>query len=278
MKFSLPSIEKKQKLWGSKHAALHMTRDTYVCSVRANLFLSKLLEATEAEFSTADGSELTGSADRPAKMCALVSSSALAVNFFDAWRSAESLWPVLAKSLGFTSAIQAMRFEYKPERYPVGPRTPNIDLLLTLRDGRRVGVESKFAEPYRSASGKVDLSKKYFPDTVGLWAQRGMPGAQRVAEDAATDWSHLDVAQLLKHMLGLASESQMPATLLYLWYDSGFKEGETQRAEVARFAGLVSGDRVDFSSITYQELFAALSEASEPVANWRSYMASRYFA
>ncbi|MEO8336199.1 MAG: hypothetical protein ABI664_14565 [bacterium] len=70
------------------------------------------------------------------------------------------MWPVLGKALALPFDIRAFRFEYKPERFPVGPRTPNMDLLFELTDGHSVGVESKFAEPYRSAGSKIALSPK----------------------------------------------------------------------------------------------------------------------
>lgn len=49
-----------------------------------NLFLSGLNRDTETEFREGDGSEMRDVGTRPAKMRALLSSSALAGNFFDA--------------------------------------------------------------------------------------------------------------------------------------------------------------------------------------------------
>lgn len=174
--------------------------------------------------------------------------------------------------------IHALRFEHKPERYPVGPRTPNLDLLFELTDGHRVGVESKFVEPYRSARSKIVLSGKYFPAGEGLWEKQQMSGAQKLASHPGDGWKYLDIAQLLKHMLGLACESDGHVTLLYLWYDTGFAEASAQRAEVARFSDIVSADRVGFRSMTYQHLFTSLPESAEPSPRWREYMSLRYFS
>ena len=55
-------------------------------TVSSNLFLTRLNPDTEVEFSHADGAEIQAASGKPAKMWALLSSSALAMNFFDAWR------------------------------------------------------------------------------------------------------------------------------------------------------------------------------------------------
>jgi hypothetical protein len=63
-------------------------------------------------------------------MRALVSSSALAVNFFDPWRG-ETLAD-LGAALSLNAPVMSLYFEYKPSNYPVKPRSPNLDLRLTL--------------------------------------------------------------------------------------------------------------------------------------------------
>jgi hypothetical protein len=207
-------------------------------------------------------------------MRALASSSALAVNFFEAWR--DTALTGLAEGLGLPTSAREIRFKYKPEEYPVGPRSPNLDLLLTLTDGHRVGVESKFTEPFRKAYAAI--APKYFPSGVGLWEGAELPHAQRLAESFASPWRYLDAPQLLKHMLGLASESKMPATLLYLWFDTGLKDAGAHRREVETFAERISGDWVAFLACTYQDAFAALETRPDPIAGWRGYMRSRYFS
>lgn len=271
---SLQYVETAQAAW-ARGTPLDSGRPGYAATLGANLFLGGLRAATEAEFRTADGAELEDSARRPAKMRSLVSSSALAVNFFDAWR--DSALAGLGQALGLGASSVKLRFEYKPDRYPVGPRSPNFDLLVSLDGGPRVAVESKFTEPFRAPGADALLSPKYFPDSLDLWGRAGLGRAQQLAGRLAARWHYLDSAQLLKHMLGLASESEEPATLLYLWYDTGLEDARIHRDEVAMFAEQVSGDRVGFVSCTYQEAFAALPAGAEPVAGWREYMAARYF-
>lgn len=272
---SLRFAEVAQAAW-SRRTPLDPARPGYTATIGANLFLGGLRPATEAEFRAADGAELEDTARRPAKMRALVSSSALGVNFFDAWR--DSMHTGLGQVLGLGAPSAKLRFEYKPDRYPVGPRSPNLDLLLTLEAGHRVGVESKFTEPFRAPGGDALLSPKYFPIGVNLWDQAGLGRAQQLAGRLAARWHYLDAAQLLKHMLGLACESEESATLLYLWYDTGLDDAQAHRTEVVMFAEQVHGDRVGFRSCTYQEAFAALPAGAETVAGWREYMAARYFS
>lgn len=271
---SFRMIEKAQKEWGGR-IERDPARPMYAVSIEANLCLEALGPKTKAEFDDADGAELVGTPDRPAKMRALISSSAFAVNFFDAWRGGQL--DVLGDALGTSGSGGTLRFEYKPARYPVSPRSPNLDVLVTLGDGHRVAIESKFAEPFRSPGSDAPLSPKYFPEGPGLWAGAGLSRAQQLAGQLAARWVYLDAAQLLKHMLGLASDGEAPATLFYLWYDTGLEDAHAHRREVEMFAEAVHGDRVTFRSASYQEVFAALPAGAEPVAGWRQYMTERYF-
>ncbi|HKY22583.1 MAG TPA: hypothetical protein VJM31_15325 [Vicinamibacterales bacterium] len=222
-----------------------------------------------------DGSELKDTPKRPAKMRALVSSSALAVNFFDAWRDTDK--SVLSEALDLPSAISTLTFEYKTRSYPVRPRSPNLDLMMRLRNSRHVAVESKFSEPYCSSNGYGLLSAKYFPTTAKLWEHAGLPSVQRVAETLRPEWIHLDVPQLVKHLLGLAADPSKPAMLIYLWFDTAKPDALAHRREVERFSAAVAGSPVEFLAITYQEVFARLKPSVEPVPEWYSYMDGRYF-
>jgi hypothetical protein len=271
---SLRHLEQSQAAW-ARGIALDSARPGYASTLRDNLFLRTLRRETEAEFCSADGGELEDTPKRPAKMRSLISSSALAVNFFDSWRdsSAEGLGP----ALGLGASLASLRFEYKPARYPVGPRSPNFDLLLSLNGGHKVAVESKFAEPFRAPGEDALLSPKYFPNGVDLWDRAGLGRAQQLAGRLTARWHYLDAAQLLKHMLGLASESEDSSTLLYLWYDTGLDDAREHRREVAMFADQVAGDRVGFVSRSYQEALAALPNGVEPLAGWRGYVSTRYF-
>ncbi len=268
-------IDECQDRWGAG-----LPRDpkwkSYVATLPSNLFLGRLHSETDAEFRQADGSELEDALTRPAKMRALASSSALAVNFFDAWRHTDKR--PLSSALGLASPIATLRFEFKTTRYPVKPRSPNLDLMLKLADGQSVALESKFSEPYRSGEGFGALSARYFPADGPLWFQAGLPAAQRVADHLRPEWVYLDVPQLLKHLLGLAGDPTKPSALVYLWFDTSQPDADAHRREIERFTSEVANDPVSFRSVTYQKIFGALRELDEPVVGWHSYMARRYFA
>ncbi len=170
---ALSHIERAQTQWALK-TGKSLERLGYVKDLADNLLLRKLNLQTEAEFAKADGSELCGSGIRPAKMRAFVSSSALTVNFFDSWRDVPK--GLLTSALKLQEPITSLHFEYKcdKEKYPVGPRSPNLDLLLTLADGQRIGIESKFVEPYRISGEDNSLRPKYFPPGLGHWSNAGL--------------------------------------------------------------------------------------------------------
>jgi len=268
-------IDERQDRWRGDRARDRKWH-SYVPSWHENLFLGRLHPDTEAEFQKGDGSELRNAPTRPAKMRALASSSALAVNFFDAWRDVDK--QVLARALGLGSAIAQLSFEFKTNDYPVRPRSPNLDLMLCLADGQGIAVESKFSEPYRSSEGFGALSARYFPRDERLWAEARLPAAQRVADQLRPDWLYLDVPQLLKHLLGLASDQRKPGTLVYLWFDTGKPDADAHHQEIERFKAEVANDPVIFRTATYQEVFRAIGESEEPVVGWHSYMDRRYFA
>jgi len=263
----------EQEIWARDHERDSRRKD-YLKRIADNLFMGRLEPETESELQKGDGAELIDTHIRPAKMRALVSSSVLAVNFFDAWRSAPK--HPLNDALGLRSEITEIRFEFRPVNYPVRPRSPNLDLLLHFANGGGIAIESKFTEPYR-AKTHPNLSDKYFPRSRCLWEEARLPAAQKIAGTLSKQWRHLDVAQLLKHMLGLASDPTAPKNLLYIWFDTASPDADTHREEIHQFERLVQGDCVKCQSLTYQEVFGKLSPSTEPKIGWYTYMRDRYF-
>lgn len=276
---SLSHIEHAQAQWASQ-TGKPLGRPGYVKDLADNLLLRKLNSETEAEFANADGSELCDSGNRPAKMRALISSSALAVNFFDSWRDVPK--GPITNALKLQEPIASLRFEYKcdEKKYPVRPHSPNLDLLLTLADGQRIGIESKFVEPYRNSGSGYSLSPKYFPPGLGHWSNAGLLRAQGLANEIRGQWKYLDAPQLLKHVLGLRSEQpEATVQLIYVWYDTNFDDAKAHRAEVERFSDSITGDVVRFSAISYQELFKSLLDSCpDSSPGWAAYLSERYFS
>jgi hypothetical protein len=269
---SLQYIAGRQLKWSERVRSDPM-RPTHAASVSDNLFVGRLSEPTRDEFLKADGNELSDSGTRPAKMRSFVSSSALAVNFFDPWRGADL--SALSAALDVNTNIASLQFEYKTQKYPVGRRSPNLDLAMRNAEGHLIGIESKFAEPFRSS--EAALAAAYYPEGVGHWEGAGLQRAQAIALELRPRWRALDAPQLLKHMLGIASETSTAATLVYLWYDSEFDDARRHRDEVAAFEASVHGDRIMFRSMSYQELFSKVAREAEPAPGWYDYMAARYF-
>jgi hypothetical protein len=277
---SLDRIALAQSRW-AQDLSIPLERDGYVRRLADNLFLGQLNTETRAEFEGADGGELNDTGRRLAKMRALISSSALAVNFFDAWPRVPN--ERLAAAVGLGEPIVQLRFEYKCTDYPIGPRSPNLDVVLTTMSGRRIAIECKFLEPYRNSGMRARLAEKYYPSDLGVWSAARLPRAQALANDKSARWHYLDASQLLKHLLGLRSDtSPGEVELLYLWYDTGLDDALAHREEIERFTDAVKEDSLEdalqFRSMTYQEVFAALvlSEAELP-SGWTTYMSRRYF-
>jgi hypothetical protein len=244
----------------------------YVKTVERNL-RQPLSAKARAAFEAGDGGELTDSRSRPAKMRALHSSSALAVNVFDFWTTRDPA--PLAKALQLDHPIVEVAFEGKlGTGLPGNP--PNLDVVLTCAHKTVVAIESKFTEwmsakPRRHAAFKP----KYFPADAPLWLGRGLPKAQQLAEERR-HFTYLDVPQLLKHTLGLKSQDFVGSSLLYLYFDAAGPEAEEHRREIARFQQQLDA-AVGFRALTYQDLVARLAAArTEDMGPYLEYLTSRY--
>lgn len=242
---------------------------------------------TRRDFEDAGGGELYG------KMNAVHSSSALACNFFDYWRSREKT--ALARAMGIKE-IDSVEFE-KKFRTGMKGTPPHLDVVFTLSDQTIFAIESKFIEPFDGSKNKKVVGASYFSDgregNNGRWSQLGLPRCQKLAECLREKhcYKYLDVAQLLKHILGIANSRGTGDpmcyenwTLLYLWFNPGGPEADRHEDEIERFAKAIRrddgkvGDHGEFRAMTYQELFERLSKrlgASHD--DYREYLAQRYF-
>ncbi|MEP7247187.1 MAG: hypothetical protein ABI885_26365, partial [Gammaproteobacteria bacterium] len=147
---------------------------------------------------------------RRAKMSALHSSAALAVNVFDYW--SERSPGLLVTALGLNGPAAPIEFEAQfPTALDGIP--PNLDVAIRFHSGAVIGIESKFTEWLAPKSpNKEHFRDKYFDvgeAAGGLWTSAGLPKCQKLAEAVhakATRFRYLDAAQLLKHALGLATQ------------------------------------------------------------------------
>ena len=269
------ALHQQQHDWATGASQLPDSRG-YLGSYDLNLFQPLSLDAHRA-FTRGSGSELLPTEGRPAKMAALHSSSALAVNAFDYW-SGKPLASI-ASALGIEQSPTHFRFE---AQFPtgLGGTPPNLDLAFSYPNGHILGVESKFSEWLSpKPPHKESFKAKYFPKDEFLWSQAGLPNAQRLADAMQKHervFRHLDAAQLLKHMLGLATAAPGLTSLYYLYYDCPGQESSIHRAEIEAFADLIGKD-IRFYWANYQQFFGhlrtALGEEHRPYVD---YVTRRY--
>lgn len=265
----------RQRSWAVS-TGLSVDAKGYLDNVDANLF-QPLSGKTKQAFDDGSGSELRDTPLRPAKMKALHSSSALAVNVFDYWVERDTSALLLA--LGLDSGVPAITFE---EQFPTGltGTPPNLDVALMYPNGHVVGIESKFSEWLAPKSkNKEPFKPKYFCESVGLWENKGLPKTQSLAEAVNAQeefFKYLDAPQLLKHVLGMANQVGEKFSLYYIYYDWKGPESDVHRQEIDRFDSLV-GEEVRFKAKSYQEVFASLNELDGVDADYMAYLKDRYF-
>lgn len=253
----------------------------YVEAVTDNLF-QPLAEETIEEFNRADGNELRSIRRSRAKMLALRSSSALAVNAFHYWRTRNLKLIAQACRVPCTG-IQSLQFERLTPiadniNRKIFPRDPNVDVVFGYGGAsrlREVGIESKFAEAYGSHHGIKPTYLKH----KELW--NDIPHCREFAEGSQYPSSNfgVDYAQLLKHLLGLKHHNQGVRNfiLLYIWYAVPLPEIGLHYEQLKNFQRLLKLDGIDFRFITYQEVIQRLSVCSEPEhAPYISYLTERY--
>ena len=267
-------IIKKQLNWANTQG-LGPDERGYLKSYQENLY-QPLNEQSKIAFEHGSGSELGGPTKGPAKMSALHSSSALAVNFFHAWVGSD-LAPLL-EIFGLEGEASNIQFE---GQYPTGlpGNPPNLDVVLELKTGIVVGIESKFTEWLTPKStSKLPFKDKYFPTGHGVWENVGLPETQCLADamqERSVTFRYLDAPQLMKHALGLATRHRSGFRLLYVYFDAAGFEGEAHKTEIAKFSGLLSKE-LGFRAYSYQDLIAALQGRPGVPAPYLRYLRARY--
>jgi hypothetical protein len=273
-KTSAYQIKDQQVRW-ARRSGIALDSNDYCLNPDDNLF-EPLCPCTIREIVAGDGFEL-GKGGKRGKMQAVYSSSALLCNVFDYWRGRDL--SLFAQALGVSETCCGLAFEQK-FRTGLGRIPPNIDIVLYTRDGAVFAIEGKFMEPYRRSKAKNYLKPKYFADNERFWEKRRLSGCQKIAEDLRDGrllFQFLDAAQLLKHMLGLATNCQT-WRLCYLWFKLNSSEAQTHEEEIMRFSQLLGTDAAHFFSCTYQQFFVTLVQRlGEEHGGYVQYLAGRYF-
>lgn len=247
----------------------------YLKEIDSNL-IQPMSAVTKSAFDQGSGSELLDGPTRPAKMKALHSSSALAVNFFDTWVTRDR--SPLQRALKVDTPIQSLSFE---KQFPTGlmGNPPNLDVTLELEGGFTIAIESKFSEWLTpKPTSKEAFKSKYFSTENGLWAGQGLVASEELANSiyrGDTRFRYLDAPQLLKHALGLVTQLGRQFSLWYVYLQWPGQEAEVHSAEVDLFTQFV-GDELGFKALKYQEIATALRNDSQVERVYIDYLENRY--
>ena len=130
------------------------------------------------------------------------------------------------------------------------------------------------------AENKSPFKQKYFPSDTGLWKVKGLPESQKpvAAMDKGEEhFQHLDVPQLLKHSLGMATQLDNRFSLFYIYYDCPGPESHLHNAEINHFNSLV-GEELRFKAMSYQSFFCVLEKIKSVDKRYLDYLRARYFS
>jgi hypothetical protein len=236
----------------------------YLTDPTHNLLPGIKLDHFESEFDSGSGNELQN------KFLAVHSSSALVVNTFAPMKDDPSELDLLD-----VHGFRLMKFEKKLPT-GLGGTPPNVDLYVE-NETEVVAVESKFLEyfSHKKPRFKESYTKQAFPKAEEKWLDL----MERFRDSQP---KHLDVAQLIKHYLGLSntmSDTNKQVTLLYLFWEpvnADYHElFQIHRNELDEFSKDVEGTLVQFAYKSYPELWAEWKDKdiySEHLSNlWKRY-------
>lgn len=264
----------KQLGWACS-MGLNPDKRGYLANYESNLF-QPLNRGSKDAFDQGSGSELRDRPNGPAKMRALHSSSALAVNFFDAWVDTDAT-PLL-EIFNLKGELVSIRFE---GQYPTGlpGNPPNLDVVLEFKSDLVVGIESKFTEwLIPKSQSKAPFKDKYFPPGAGVWERVCLPKTQHLAEkiqSKALVFRHLDAPQLIKHALGLATHCGSRFRLFYVYFDAAGAEGDAHKEEIKVFSERLRAE-LGFKAFSYQEIIGQLESSSGVPEHYVEYLRARY--
>ena len=268
---------RRQRSW-ARRAGLAVDAAGYLPAVSDNLrqplSLSALADFTVRGAAEFHDAEFQNGSRHVARMRAVHSSTALAVNVFDHWNTVDPA--PLAEALDLSASISRIVFEpHLPTGLAGNPANP--DILIELESGTLVAIECKFSEwlvPKRQR-GQV-FHDGYFPPGWGAWREAGLPDCQALADDLQSGreyFRYLDARQLLKHALGLKATQAENFALVYLHFDWPGSMGDLHRAEIERL-GVRTGAELALRTLTYQGLVQNMGLA--PALDYREYLERRY--
>jgi len=241
-----------RKLNGDSAFRSGTSHDDHFIEWRSNLLPGVEMESVRDDLSGGSGGELYDEpGGAPAKCCAPYSSSALCVNSFGVARSEPELLTIFG-----LSGFKTCRFEKKLPT-GLGGTPPNLDLVATS-PSVLLAVESKFLEILSRKAPKFAAS---YGDAYKHCEDDVLNEAYLAVSSGRERFNYLDVAQLLKHALGILKALQPPdrKILAYLYWELSnspeLEPFETHRQEIARFSALIAGSRIQFLHLSYAQLW-----------------------
>ncbi len=267
------------KLIGSKG---NHGRPAYTERLEDNLF-EPLSKKSIAEFQDGDGKELSDNPNDPAKMQAVHSSSAFAVNIFQYWQKINDVSSI-ACACGLCDKKNRNSCEILFEqKFPISKSfkfNPNLDVIIKNKPESQYkiyAIECKFSEAY-SSYGHSGMDEKYF-GINNIW--KDIPNLYNLSITISPKdnlFNHLHPAQLIKHILALKKEyGKKGFRLLYLWYDTLGSDGYNHRLEIDRFKEIANKDGIKFHDLSYQALILKLSKEHRAFhQKYIAYITDRY--
>ena len=223
----------------------------YLCVAEDNLIeLFENWKEIKEELSNGNGNELES------KFCALHSSSALCVNNFAPFK----------KHKNEISFCEHSKFEIAEFEKKLSTRisTPNLDFYFENQE-TIIGVESKFTEHLKT---NLDHTKKnlckYYNRTELEYLPKGFMNSIVFHYISSSKKMYLDVAQLIKHSIGLINESKKAdkkAILVYIyWQPDNWEDIDVfkqHKKELDDFAERISKfkDAIEFKHLSYIEFW-----------------------
>ena len=279
----------------------------YCKSVKDNIFKWKdnegmeygLFEDAKKQFMDANGNELNDG-DSPAKMRALLSSSALCVNVFQ-YLLRNDMLSIISDVLDLEMEKPKGTFEEKfaIDGTDTGKRFPaNLDFVIK-EDNKLIAIESKFTEPYGRVKKNSRLLRQSYLNSKSREYEFEINRFTKLKDWINKEWKiekynkgkniarlcpyeYLDAAQLIKHLLGLSSESQMSEKgyknykLCYLYYCIDSKQMAKHSIELNDFQTHLD-KCINFEAMSYQEFFQNLKQKAAGHEDYLNYMKERYW-
>lgn len=294
---SMESIIAHQKTW-IKEQNKHCSYD-YLDNYQDNLFMTLDGEDLDS-FKNGSGNELEDKNGEKAKMKALISSSALCVNFF-LYLKQKGLLTSFLELIGIHN-VSVLKGEFEKKlKTGASPAKANLDFFIDCSNCV-IGIESKFTEHYDKNHGPLKQSylekknnwqlKEKFSNTfcnLAKWINCNWTLGEysdkktgKTYKGRFSPFKYLDVAQLIKHLFALDNDVDVkkPYILLYIHYDILCNEIKEHEDEIGKFRSILKKDNVYFISVSYQSIFDKLSKYLKKDVkgheDYLTYMKSRY--